>query len=221
MMSKMKRVALGAFVGSSVLFAVVSAAEESRIAELTADNFYQKLGELPQGALVEFYAPWCGHCKQLLPILEDAHKELSEGDKLDPVPIMKFDATTSEEISMKFEIKGYPSLQWLKGDSAEVALKLGEYEGQRKQEDIVDYVRAMLRPAITEGKPTGEEKLSVVFKAGAVTEDYTKLAESFKQKATFFFEESQDTVAKMIVKHIADDAIEKKFLTKLLCALSG
>jgi protein disulfide-isomerase A6 len=53
--------------------------------------------------IVEFYAPWCSHCKKLKPEYEQAAKNLKG--------IVKFgmvDATVEKELSKRFEIKSFP-----------------------------------------------------------------------------------------------------------------
>lgn len=59
---------------------------ESVVSLTSKDEFdeFTKSGDL---TLVEFYAPWCGHCKQLAPVYEKAAKELLEHDP--PIKLAK------------------------------------------------------------------------------------------------------------------------------------
>ncbi len=63
-----------------------------------------------KGWLIMFYAPWCGHCKKLLPTWD----ELS--DTGININIGKVDCTTSKEVCDEYSIKGYPSLQYFPND---------------------------------------------------------------------------------------------------------
>lgn len=78
---------------SKLFFGFVAgvAAQSGEVAVLTDANFKDFLAEHKNGALVEFYAPWCGHCKNLEPEFKAAAKTLhEEGVK---TPLAKVDAT--------------------------------------------------------------------------------------------------------------------------------
>lgn len=72
-------------------------AAPSAVTTLTTENF-DSLVLGSKNALVEFYAPWCGHCKQLAPKYEELAKVFA-GDK--NVVIAKLDATEYGEIANK------------------------------------------------------------------------------------------------------------------------
>ena len=74
---------------------------------LTQQNFSSVVMEMGL-ALVEFYAPWCGHCKRLAPEYEMAARRLREMSV--PVALAKVDATEETELAALYGVKGYPSL---------------------------------------------------------------------------------------------------------------
>ena len=76
--------------------------------------------------MVEFYAPWCGHCKKLAPEYIKA-AEMLEGSG---VPLVKVDATEETRLAKKYEIKGYPTIKWIHNGEAE------DYKGARNAEAI-------------------------------------------------------------------------------------
>jgi len=74
---------------------------------LTGDNFRDTVFEKSKDVLVEFYAPWCGHCKKLAPIYSEMATELKKNKNL---VIAKIDATANELENV--QIKGYPTLKF-------------------------------------------------------------------------------------------------------------
>lgn len=82
--------------------------------------------------LVEFYAPWCGHCKKLAP----AYDEVAEKLKDEEVAIVKMDATAND-VPPTFDVRGFPTLFWLpKNDKANPQ----RYEGGREADDFLKYI---------------------------------------------------------------------------------
>ena len=62
--------------------------------------------------LVDFYAPWCGHCKRLEPAYAEAADILAALEE--PTFIAKLDATEHKEAAAKHGVRGYPTLKLFK-----------------------------------------------------------------------------------------------------------
>lgn len=87
--------------------------------------------------LVEFYAPWCGHCKKLDPEYASAAATLKGSDG----KLGKVDATENKDLAERFAIKGFPTLKMFKQGEA------SDYQGGRTAADIVNYVKKASGPA--------------------------------------------------------------------------
>ncbi|XP_033639191.1 protein disulfide-isomerase A4-like [Asterias rubens] len=111
--------------------------EEDGVLVLTMDNFDSVVME-EDIILVEFYAPWCGHCKSLAPEYAKAAKTLKDGTP--PVPLAKVDATAHPDLGSRYEVQGYPTLKvFRKGEAF-------DYEGPREEGGIVRYMKAQSDP---------------------------------------------------------------------------
>ncbi|CAG2107549.1 unnamed protein product [Medioppia subpectinata] len=106
--------------------------DKKDVIELTDANFEEKVLKSDDLWLVEFFAPWCGHCKNLEPIWAEAATELKG-----KVKIGALDATAHTSTAGKYNIKGFPTIKVFgsgkKDGSAE------DYEGGRAVNDIVNY----------------------------------------------------------------------------------
>jgi len=85
--------------------------------------------------LVEFYAPWCGHCKKLAPIWDELGTKFQ---KVDSVVIAKIDATANS-FPDHLEVRGFPTIIFFPaGENAQPIT----YEGDRELNDFVKFIVA-------------------------------------------------------------------------------
>jgi len=101
-------------------------------------------------ALVEFYAPWCGHCKKLAPIWDQLAADLKDVPNL---VIAKMDSTANEVEGV--DIKGYPTLKFFPAGSD----KAIDYEGDRDIDGLKKYLKekSASYKKYLEGSPKSEE----------------------------------------------------------------
>ena len=73
------------------------------ISNVTDQTFVTETGE--GLVLADFWAPWCGPCKMIAPVLEEIDAELS-----DKVKIVKLDVDENQETAVKFGVMSIPTL---------------------------------------------------------------------------------------------------------------
>lgn len=97
-----------------------------------AKNFDEVVTNNGKDTLIEFYAPWCGHCKKLAPVYD----ELGEKMKNEDVAIVKMDATNND-VTGTFDVRGFPTIYWAPKDSKDSPVR---YEGGRELDDFIKYI---------------------------------------------------------------------------------
>ena len=176
------------FLALLAFAAVAEVEEDEGILVLTDSNFDEVIKE-HEKILVEFYAPWCGHCKKLAPEYVKAAAKLTEDGS--EIRLAKVDATEEKELGTKYEIKGFPTLKWF------VNQEPTEYNGGRTADEIVNWIKKK------SGPPTSEIS----------AEELEKITETEKFTLVFFGDKDSDEFKEYEKAALADD----KFSYRHLC----
>ena len=94
---------------------------------LTGNNFEQMVQDKSKDILISYYAPWCGHCKQLHPEWDKLGEALKDNST---VVIGKMDATLNE-LSHTI-VRSFPTIRLYKKGRKEAFTEYVEYNGESK-----------------------------------------------------------------------------------------
>ncbi|TFK43487.1 protein disulfide isomerase [Crucibulum laeve] len=111
----------------------------SDVLSLTTADFESSVADAPL-MLVEFFAPWCGHCKALAPHYEEAATALKEKN----IKLAKVDCVDEADLCQGKGVQGYPTLKVYRNGTPV------DYTGPRKADGIISYMVKQSLPAVSE-----------------------------------------------------------------------
>lgn len=110
-----------------------SGGSSKNVVELTSANFDKLVLNSDDVWLVEFFAPWCGHCKKLEPEWERAATDLKGKVKLGAL-----DATVHDTKAQEYGVTGYPTIKFFAGGKKDRS-DATDYDGGRTASEIVTW----------------------------------------------------------------------------------
>ncbi|XBI92348.1 hypothetical protein VPH35_029434 [Triticum aestivum] len=125
-------------------FSATAAAEEfprdGKVIDLDDSNFEAALSSI-DFLFVDFYAPWCGHCKRLAPELDEAAPVLA--GLSEPIMVAKVNADKYRKLGSKYGVDGFPTLMlFIHGVPI-------EYTGSRKADLLVRNLKKFVAPDVS------------------------------------------------------------------------
>jgi protein disulfide-isomerase A1 len=206
---------ISSFLSLFCLFTLSKGDEEEAVYTLTSENFASFMGEHSK-VLVEFYAPWCGHCKALAPEYEKAAQKLAADESIDAV-LAKVDATEEKDLASKYGVRGFPTLKYFTGGDIE---KPSDYTGGRTESTIVQWLSQRALPPITDledkdGLDSFKSKSRVVLVSYTPSDDVSKIllefAEANRESVVVGRVTNNDLVSKLDDVNSGDLYVYKQF----------
>ncbi|MGB0461101.1 MAG: thioredoxin [Gammaproteobacteria bacterium] len=102
------------------------------VLEVSNDNFESEVVNSEKPVLVDFWAEWCGPCKQIAPVVEEI-----AGEHSDKLKVCKMDVDANRETAVQFGIRSIPTLLIFK--NGEVA---GSQIGAVSKQQLLEFIQA-------------------------------------------------------------------------------
>jgi protein disulfide-isomerase A1 len=156
--------------------------QEGPVTVIVAKNYDDVVINNDKDVLVEFYAPWCGHCKALAPKYEELAAMYASDEFSKLVTVAKVDATAND---VPDEIQGFPTIKLFAAGKKDSPI---DYSGSRTIEDLAQFIKEngshKVAAAFAEAKEKVEEIVDdLPEQAAAATEKVAEGAEKVAEKA--------------------------------------
>jgi thioredoxin 1 len=100
----------------------------SQVLELNPGNFTAEVLQSELPVLVDFWAPWCGQCRMMSPILDNLATELVGQIKIVKVNV---DDSANQSLAVQYGIQGIPNLKLFKAGQ-----EIADFVGMRQQDSL-------------------------------------------------------------------------------------
>ncbi|OCT60909.1 hypothetical protein XELAEV_18046933mg [Xenopus laevis] len=154
---------------------VAWAEQDNAVYHLTDADFDQFVTEHPS-VLVMFYAPWCGHCKNMKPDYEKAAEKLHAESGVGVLAAV--DATVHRAVSERFHVTGFPTVKYFENGEEKYTVP-----HLRTEQKIVEWMHNPEAPPPPE--PSWDEKPSSVLHL--VGEEFREALKKKKHSLVMFY----------------------------------
>ncbi|KAF2007733.1 disulfide-isomeras-like protein [Amniculicola lignicola CBS 123094] len=156
--------------------------QEGAVTVVVAHNYEDVVINNEKDVLLEFYAPWCGHCKALAPKYEELAQLYASEELSKLVTIAKVDATLND---VPDEIQGFPTIKLFAAGKKDAPI---DYSGSRTVEDLIQFIKDngshKVEVALPEAPKADEPEEELPEQAKAASEKVEDATESVKSAAS-------------------------------------
>lgn len=115
--------------------------KNSGVLQVDGSSYNKLVAKSNQVSIVEFYAPWCGHCRNLKPEYEKAAKGLKD---IAQVVAVNCDDEANKAFCGSMGVQGFPTLKIVKPSKKPGKPIVEDYQGPRTSSGIVDAVKSSI-----------------------------------------------------------------------------
>ncbi|KAF2707540.1 protein disulfide-isomerase MPD1 precursor [Pleomassaria siparia CBS 279.74] len=119
--------------------------KKSSVLQISGVDYDRLIAKSNYTSIVEFYAPWCGHCKNLKPAFESAAKSLAGIAK---VAAVNCDEEMNKPFCGQMGVQGFPTLKIVRPTKRVGKPSVEDYQGQRDAKSIVEAVKDKIPNAV-------------------------------------------------------------------------
>ena len=102
----------------------------AHVAEVTDTNFQAEVIESDVPVLVDFWAPWCGPCRMVAPVVEEIAEERGEALK-----VVKMNIDENQNTAVQFNVMSIPTLMLFKGGEVAKTV-IGAYPKRKLEAEL-------------------------------------------------------------------------------------
>ncbi|GFR39801.1 hypothetical protein Agub_g288 [Astrephomene gubernaculifera] len=191
------------------------------VLDLTPETFDKHVNG-GKHAIVEFYAPWCGHCKRMTPEFKKLGELVAADPKLkNRVVVAKVNADAHRSLGDKFEVRGFPTIKYFPAGKAANKDSAQDYQQARTATAFLEFLKAKLEAdkgfarvetldPLAKKFVTAEDKAAVIAEAKAEAEKleagdakvngalYVKFMEKAAEKGVEYLSKEKARLEKML-----------------------
>ncbi|KAG0329481.1 protein disulfide isomerase (PDI) protein [Dissophora globulifera] len=195
-------IALGALLLSQSVLAGLYSSKD-HVVEVNNQNFQSEVMDSNHLVMVEFYAPWCGHCKNLAPHYKAAAKNLHGIVKMAAIDC---DDDKNRPVCSQYDIKGFPTIKVFPANrTGKKSIKRpSDYQGERSAKAIVDHLVRLI--------PDDIKRVSSNPSSSGVTNINEFVADESESRALLF---TKKMTSSNMYKGLATDMKDKMIVAEM------